>query len=790
MSFHLIVTCVSQKRAKRVHSILDTHIEPGTPKQVFDQWSKTLTGSTLQTKKAKDLYKGQLWNAFLKSFEIVNEHVQDAHLWILSAGHGLIGSEEKILPYDITFQEPRNGVPSILAKVSNNSGTNSRKTALETWWDMLTKTKRTFPASIESLVAGASEDDYFLIVLGKDYLDAVFKDLCKSVKKAKYPGQIAVITNNTNDTTAKKLGQSWLYADGRFVNLPGSNSTIVNARIARELLQYTFEEKDGLEWWSIDNINTFLKDLSSGLPDPQKFDRETFTDEQVKDYIREALSSAEIPFTELHRTFRDSNRACEYTRFRGLYNQVKEALEAVALKKRPTLRVKHKSRKGSMLFYLPDWDDRVDPIYDFEKDEQTQNRNPYEHDAYHYELYGKLSCDGILVSKSVVEDKLQKRELARKVGIHKYLRLPRNVPVMGDCGAFNYITEHMPPYETSEILHYYQNLDFDIGVSIDHLIVPGILKRNRYYLLKDNNWHEINREEFDRLEKESDSIVKKRRTKTNQLQLFSDSIVLANEEHIDEKERKRRYDLTIENARQFIEGHRNGSFSFTPIGAAQGWDSNSYASCVDEYQRMGYSYIALGGLVRSTTAEIIGVLEAVSKVRKRGTKLHVFGVARAGALKRFISLGVSSVDSAGMLRQAWLSSSSNYYSPDMNHYTAIRVPPAEGKKKNISSDEYKVLLKKEAICLNSLRDYDCGRISLEKALARVMIYDKLMGGNGSLRRKYKRTLTDKPWKQCPCRLCQDTGIDIVIFRRNNRNRRRGFHNTWVYYNKFKEITCD
>jgi hypothetical protein len=582
MSFHLIVTCVSQKRAKRVHSILDTHIKPGTPKQVFDQWSKTLTGSTLQTKKAKDLYKGQLWNAFLKSFEIVNEHVQDAHLWILSAGHGLIGSGEKILPYDITFQEPRNGVPSILAKVSSNSGTNSRKTALETWWDMLTKTKRTFPASIESLVAGASEDDYFLIVLGKDYLDAVFKDLCKSVKKAKYPGQIAVITNNTNDTTAKKLGQSWLYADGRFVNLPGSNSTIVNARIARELLQYTFEEKDGLEWWSIDNINTFLKDLSSGLPDPQKFDRETFTAEQVKDYIREALSSAEIPFTELHRTFRDSNRACEYTRFRGLYNQVKEVLGAARRPQRPTLRVKHKPRKGSMLFYLPDWDDRVDPIYDFEKDEQTQNRNPYEHDAYHYELYGKLSCDGILVSKSVVEDKVQKRELARKVGIHKYLRLPRNVPVMGDCGAFNYITEHMPPYETSEILHYYQDLDFDIGISIDHLIVPGILKRNRYYLMKDNNWHEINREEFDRLEKKPDSIVKKRRTKTNQLQLFSDRIVLANEEHIDEKERKRRYDLTIENARQFIEGHRNGSFSFTSMGAVQGCVPNSYASCVEE----------------------------------------------------------------------------------------------------------------------------------------------------------------------------------------------------------------
>ena len=32
------------------------------------------------------------------------------------------------------------------------------------------------------------------------------------------------------------------------------------------------------------------------------------------------------------------------------------------------------------------------------------------------------------------------------------------------------------------------------------------------------------------------------------------------------------------------------------------------------------------------------------------------------------------------------------------------------------------------------------------------------------------------------------GATQVIFRRNNRNRRRGFHNTWMYYNKFIPIT--
>ena len=39
---------------------------------------------------------------------------------------------------------------------------------------------------------------------------------------------------------------------------------------------------------------------------------------------------------------------------------------------------------------------------------------------------------------------------------------------MGDCGAFGYINEKVPPYTTEEILDYYTRLDFDFGVSIDH----------------------------------------------------------------------------------------------------------------------------------------------------------------------------------------------------------------------------------------------------------------------------------------------------------------------------------
>ena len=45
----------------------------------------------------------------------------------------------------------------------------------------------------------------------------------------------------------------------------------------------------------------------------------------------------------------------------------------------------------------------------------------------------------------------------------------------------------------------------------------------------------------------------------------------------------------------------------------------------------------------------------------------------------------------------------------------------------------------------------------------------------------RRVLEAAPWKDCKCDICQRDGIDVIIFRGNNRNRRRGFHNTYVFY---------
>jgi hypothetical protein len=45
---------------------------------------------------------------------------------------------------------------------------------------------------------------------------------------------------------------------------------------------------------------------------------------------------------------------------------------------------------------------------------------------------------------------------------------------------------------------------------------------------------------------------------------------------------------------------------------------------------------------------------------------------------------------------------------------------------------------------------------------------------------YRKLLEDRPWEESDCPLCEKHGIEVAIWRGNNRNRRRGFHNMYRF----------
>ena len=77
--------------------------------------------------------------------------------------------------------------------------------------------------------------------------------------------------------------------------------------------------------------------------------------------------------------------------------------------------------------------------------------------------------------------------------------------------------------------------------------------------------------------------------------------------------------------------------------------------------------------------------------------------------------------------------------------------------------------------------------NIDTLLDIIVDYDKLLIRNSKdgegLREKYRKTLESRIWEKCHCEICENIGIDVVIFRGANRNKRRGFHNVKVFYDK-------
>jgi len=397
-----------------------------------------------------------------------------------------------------------------------------------------------------------------------------------------------------------------------------------------------------------------------------------------------------------------------------------------------------------MRYFLPDWDDRVDPNFDFEFELSSVGRDPWRDDAYAHEYFGDDQCyDGILVSRSALAGNGAKRKEVERVGLRRYLRLPKRFELMGDCGAFGYVDEPKPIYQTPEVLEFYQRVGVDYGVSVDHIIVPAFPEQRQY-----------------------------------------------------------RYDVTIANAIEFVELHRAAGYTFTPVGAVQGWDVASYVLAARRLAAAGYGMLAVGGLVRSRTKEILEIVRGVSTAVGPDVRVHLLGVARDEIIPDLARLGIFSFDSASPMRTAWLSANKNYLL-GVTSYTAIRIPYSGPEVPGVRGSNiltrietdrsHADLQAMEKDAISAIRGYAGRAVSLDAAMVAIERYDGQQlrksdaPGSRALRMyHYRRTLKDRPWTRCTCRVCRDAGVDVIIFRGNNRNRRRGFHNVRDFYRNFKD----
>jgi len=371
-------------------------------------------------------------------------------------------------------------------------------------------------------------------------------------------------------------------------------------------------------------------------------------------------------------------------------------------------------------FILPYYYDVVDPLFNFEEDKTSKEyvRDRFTYGAHIWNIFkNDLPIDGILVSISVLKSIKRGWERALKIGIRNFLKLPQE------------------------------------------------LRSKRFEVIGDcGAWQYIDQEEppYDALEvlEYYQKLKVDYGVSVDHIASYGDA--------------EKRIEITFRNAKKsyeyWKERYKRGEYDFILFGAIQGIEISDYLEVFKKLYNVGYRHVSLGGLARRSTSFICKLFRSLSELlstHRDLERIHLLGVNPLRIYRCLSKLDfkdvVISVDNATFLRLAWSRSRGNYITPDGGLYTAIRVRPG-------SIEENKVL--------KALREYDKGNLSFEHTLEVLKEYVRKNGDSEYLQ-YYTPLLREKPWRKCGCSVCKGIGIDVVIFRGNDRNRRRGFHNIWV-----------
>jgi hypothetical protein len=413
-----------------------------------------------------------------------------------------------------------------------------------------------------------------------------------------------------------------------------------------------------------------------------------------------------------------------------------------------------------MKFLYSDSLDFVDPDFDFLADRAGSRRRAHKDDDFPHEHLDTSPYDGLLVSRAIVGDvniigKYSEAQAMRfrREGARAFLRFPASKypgsMIMGDNGAFTYRDKAVPPYKVDDTLEFYQDAGFTHGCSIDHLI-------------------------FDFLDDDAKPSA----------------------------EAKRRSQITLHNAEKFLPASKALGRRFTPVGVIQGWSAKSMAGAASDLAAMGYTYLAVGGMVPLRIEQIEQALAAIRDVLPRKVKLHLLGFGKTEHLRSIQRFGIASFDTTSPLLRAFKDGKRNYYSltkdGDLDYYTAVRIPQAidnnkllrRAKKGRLDQEN---LIRLETRALEGVRSFALRKARLVEAVDAVLDYGRYALWDeaatdarnearlADLRQAYFRTLGDRPWESCSCRVCREAGVEALIFRSSNRNKRRGIHNLHVFY---------
>lgn len=316
-TLHIIANCTNRKRALVPKKLCLRTVPSGTLEERASSWWQRLTCYQGQEIPAIDLYAGGHWAAVRDLRALAEGAGFEQNLWVISAGYGLVSASAFIHPYSATFSSSQ--PDAVTARTTDKK---SRKELIQSWWNKLCDFSspeinglRSFSNLIQKF-----RRDYFLIIASPDYLLAIEQDLLNATSHLEDHQRLIIVSSRAG-VASNSLNNYLVPSDARLQSCVGGVRGALHARVAAMVLR-------NVEAWGFNAkvVRSKVEAIITSSPLLPIYDRTPMSDDKIQDFIRQALNrSPHASFTTLLRSLRDDGCACEQSRFKHLYYQVKES---------------------------------------------------------------------------------------------------------------------------------------------------------------------------------------------------------------------------------------------------------------------------------------------------------------------------------------------------------------------------------------------------------------------------------------------------------------------------------
>lgn len=317
MGIDVVVTCTKRKRYIPDPTLFFEKFIYDDVQVLSQQWMKA-TNPISQKYAAADLYMGAGWHLACKAFKSATKLSETdsapCRFFILSAGYGLLNSDDYIPSYEATFATGSNQIGrSIVSTVP----TVERHQA---WWSAINQQRYGVPTPIADTMR---PNNYCLTVASQDYIDAIIPDLTQMTKSYN-TDHLAIVSIGTNiSQMPDSLQPYFLPIDVRIEHLLKVPRTTINQAAAFWLLDQVIPNTG----WSRRKLEPAIREAieQASVHAPKREPGQRMTDEKILDWIREEYRNpVRSTVGQLLQTLRRKGWSCEQSRFSRLYRTVTE----------------------------------------------------------------------------------------------------------------------------------------------------------------------------------------------------------------------------------------------------------------------------------------------------------------------------------------------------------------------------------------------------------------------------------------------------------------------------------